>query len=455
MPETRDPEDAGVDLHGWKEIAAYLGRSVRAAQRWERELGLPVRRLKTAAGQAIFARPEEIEAWKARLGEGPRGQQTGRPSGPPALITAVAAAALLLAGAGSVIVGGRVWRDAALPASIAYEGSALLARDGRGATVWSRELGGRFDSEEALSMRPSMPRGFVEADTDGDGVDEILVIIPGRAAAGQEPSGDTLVCLSRDGRERWRYQADLSSFQFGPEARRFDGPWFIRDVVVASQGRARGIWIAAAHHTWWPSAVYRLDDHGRASLAYVQAGAVYALSVGGPPGEETVMAAGVINEVGTATIARLHPSQAAASPHPAGSPFDCRNCPASRPLGLVALPRSELNAAMPMPYNAVRTLRRVTGGVQAHVYEAHEAPGIYASSIFDFDEQLRPRSWSLDDSYWTLHDRWHRQGRIAHEAATCPERARTLSVRDWNGADAWVARPIAHVPLPAPGRRPS
>ena len=31
-------------LNTWKEIATYMGRGVRTVQRWERELGLPVRR---------------------------------------------------------------------------------------------------------------------------------------------------------------------------------------------------------------------------------------------------------------------------------------------------------------------------------------------------------------------------------------------------------------------------
>ena len=31
-------------LNSWKEIASYLGRSVRTVQRWEREFGLPVHR---------------------------------------------------------------------------------------------------------------------------------------------------------------------------------------------------------------------------------------------------------------------------------------------------------------------------------------------------------------------------------------------------------------------------
>jgi hypothetical protein len=40
----RSKLNAGGRLDSWKEIAAYLGRSVRSVQRWERAEGLPVLR---------------------------------------------------------------------------------------------------------------------------------------------------------------------------------------------------------------------------------------------------------------------------------------------------------------------------------------------------------------------------------------------------------------------------
>ena len=42
-------------LNGWKEIAAYLGKSVRSVQRWEATLGLPVRRINTPDGHIVYA----------------------------------------------------------------------------------------------------------------------------------------------------------------------------------------------------------------------------------------------------------------------------------------------------------------------------------------------------------------------------------------------------------------
>jgi len=50
-------------LDSWKEIAVYLKREVRTVQRWEKNLGLPVRRLSRDKQGAVFAYRSEIDAW--------------------------------------------------------------------------------------------------------------------------------------------------------------------------------------------------------------------------------------------------------------------------------------------------------------------------------------------------------------------------------------------------------
>jgi|SRR5947209_16822703 len=50
-------------LNSWKEIAAYLNRGVRTVQRWEVELGLPVRRPRAKNRSAVIAMRSEIDAW--------------------------------------------------------------------------------------------------------------------------------------------------------------------------------------------------------------------------------------------------------------------------------------------------------------------------------------------------------------------------------------------------------
>lgn len=52
-------------LNSWKEIAQYLGRGVRTVQRWEAELGLPVRRPRGKSRSAVIALTSELDRWMA------------------------------------------------------------------------------------------------------------------------------------------------------------------------------------------------------------------------------------------------------------------------------------------------------------------------------------------------------------------------------------------------------
>lgn len=74
-------------LNSWKEIAAYLGRSVRTVQRMEADLGLPVRRPRGHARTSVTALASELDQWlksfAPRRKDGFAGvQQKSAPSGP-------------------------------------------------------------------------------------------------------------------------------------------------------------------------------------------------------------------------------------------------------------------------------------------------------------------------------------------------------------------------------------
>ena|SRR5438128_7571744 len=59
---TSDPRSVGR-LDSWKEIAAYLARSPRCVQRWERQEGMPVHRLPHCKRSTVFAHWEELDQW--------------------------------------------------------------------------------------------------------------------------------------------------------------------------------------------------------------------------------------------------------------------------------------------------------------------------------------------------------------------------------------------------------
>lgn len=51
-------------LDSWKEIAAYLGRSVTTVQRWERYEGLPIHRQEHQSLASIYALTHELDQWR-------------------------------------------------------------------------------------------------------------------------------------------------------------------------------------------------------------------------------------------------------------------------------------------------------------------------------------------------------------------------------------------------------
>lgn len=63
MKSDRDKTEAPQFLSGWKEIANYLGKGVRTVQRYEWQLGLPVRRPAGKPRAAVVATKKEIDAW--------------------------------------------------------------------------------------------------------------------------------------------------------------------------------------------------------------------------------------------------------------------------------------------------------------------------------------------------------------------------------------------------------
>lgn len=56
-------------LDSWKAIAAFFGKDERTVKRWEKERGLPVRRVPGAARGTVFAYAGELERWLEGRGE--------------------------------------------------------------------------------------------------------------------------------------------------------------------------------------------------------------------------------------------------------------------------------------------------------------------------------------------------------------------------------------------------
>ncbi len=420
-------------LNGWKEVAAYIGKSVRAAQRWEEELGLPIHRIKTPAGQIVFARRSEIDEWMFKREElGGRRATAGIPPAPRRippvwfLVAGVAAVAIvLLAGIAAWMRAPAVGAGHPAAARFRLEGTTLQGITDEGRVAWSIDFAEAVQ-EPAIDWRPNL-QPVQRGDIDGDGAAEALIVVsrPDRTAQEQ------LICVTAEGREEWRYTPSIT-LRFGEES--FTGPWPIRDVLVAQAGPAAGVWVALAHSIWWPGAVVRIDAHGTASVRFVQSGSINALGLWPYEGRDAIVAAGVNNEHAGASVAVIDPSRPATSPQTPGSAFACRNCPAGAPLKYIVLPRSELNRLSRVPYNMAIGLAVSNSSMTVTTTEWHE-PGMNA--IYTLDGSLAPSLVTMSDGYWHLHRRLELSRAIDHDLLRCPDRREPRRVRIWEPRGGW------------------
>ena len=63
-------------LESWKEIAAYLRRTVRTVQRWERDQGLPVHRQNHEQRDSVYGLVSELDQWLAERHRAPKNDTT-------------------------------------------------------------------------------------------------------------------------------------------------------------------------------------------------------------------------------------------------------------------------------------------------------------------------------------------------------------------------------------------
>jgi hypothetical protein len=445
-----DNGGSGGDLHGWKEIASYLGKSVRAAQRWEEDLGLPVHRLKTSAGQSILARRAEIDEWRRRLtvlpGEAQppvRGEGTTRIR-PLHLGLAAGLVAVLMAVGVLTFQASR--RAVPGPAtSFAFTTDALEARDASGELVWRYAFPRPVLAERAPGVVQNNlpPERILVTDLDGDGQPGVLVVV---AFQDERSHSDELYYFSMAGELRWTYRPGMEML-FGSET--FAPPWYIGaiEIVEAPASEAGHVYLTVLHHYWWPSAVVRLEPDGTADTVMVHSGHLYNLMRFEHEGRAYLAAGGINNEFAAASFAILAEGDVPVrSPQVTGSEFECRECPESPPLRYFVFPRAEVGRVSDSPYS--RTAGGQVTGDLLRVYTREDLYSFAADTVF----RMTPGGDVLDahttDGYWQAHRRYEGMGRIDHPARDCPERQR--EVRIFERDSGWTTR---HVPFggPVPG----
>lgn len=469
MPETRPPETL-ADLTGWKDVAAYLGRSVRTVQRWERELGLPVRRVRTQAGEVIYARRGELDGWLASRstesdveangdsgdagdgvvaadGEPPAPRYAAdktRRSRPPASWLWVGGLVLVAAAGFGLSRGWRVAGTRTQPSSWTVEDGALAIRDSAGRLLWTH----RFDFPLAADAMKSNDYEYDNAnaewvvlvDLDGDGQTEVLVVPIGQR--GYRP----LHCFESDGQLRFKHEV-RRSVRFGGEA--YGPPFAAMPPYVVTRGKDTTIWAPSLHTPFFPAVIQKLTPTGQVAGEFWQAGHPGRLREIERAGQRLLLVGGTRNEDFSAALSVLDADDPTGTAPADIDKYHCEDCPPEAPLAYLSFPRLEVGR-MADQRAVVREIRDVAGGLMVMIhYLTANAPGGPcggSDAYYRLDDAFRIVSADFGDAYLHCHAQLRLGGRLDHDFGP-RDVAELFPVRAWyKGVPERIDRPVPPAP---------
>jgi len=382
---------------GWKEIAQYLNTSVRTAQRWEQELGLPVHHPGSSKGYSVLAYVEELEAWL----KGPKGSTvSGKDRPGPAMSTESTTRTptwrlpkVLVTGAIAVVAIGAILAlfrfTTARPAkvgSITFSGGQMSAWS-NGKLLWSYDFGQptpNLSTEDAGRKFRVMPSG------------NVIVAAP-LLQTETGTSTDAIYCFSAMGKVLWRHPFSERVHFGGEEC----GPlWLASDLMVTGDGTNTSAWCTITGYLKSVGMLVKVDPNGNTTRWFVNfghLGRIKEFRVGGAP---YLLLGAINNEMNSAGLAVVGETRPAGHSPQTGALAQCDSCPEGQPYRYFLFPRSEVIRVTGPPYNGVREIVVANGQVEVRTTEGGDDPsrGIWSVwALYNISEALVPQSVFFSD----------------------------------------------------------
>jgi hypothetical protein len=332
MPPDKETPKPKV-LTSWKEIAEFLGVSVRTAQRYE-EIGLPVRRLGSEKGRQVSAETVELDAWRKKAVV-PKWWQDAHFLRRYALVCTAVALVLAFFVTRDVVASVM----AGPPHHTVWLNATLIVSDRNGRELWRRAFeGGPSHWKSALGIT-------YLGDLNNDGKAEVIVPYVGH---NRDAEGGFLYCFSNTGRELWRIQPRRA---VAVPHMKFSPVYVLRSFQVFRSPEKDGTqWVAAtyAHHYEYPSVAVILDSGGKIRGEYWHSGHldevfVYDLD---KDGRQEILFSGMDEGTSRAAIRVFDPRHVAgAAVLPPGHPKQLQGFQPGTELATVRFQRTRLNQA--------------------------------------------------------------------------------------------------------------
>jgi hypothetical protein len=421
----------GQRLDSWKAIAEYLRRDVATVARWEKTLGLPVRRV-AGAGRSVFAYTSEIEGWlqtaKATLPEADL-----VPSAPPAPTLSIGTWSwpwLVLTAAVLALVAALMARARPIGAGdlrVELTNTGLVARDPKGVEQWRHP----FPATHTTFTVPGVPARVIGGRSPGV---YFATGLRGSQTSNQMESG-VITLLDLKGRLQRSFAFDDRLLFQGAS---YGAPWAITGFDVNEADGTYRVAVSAHHYTWDPGLVTILDNRWQRRGTFVHAGWVELVHWLGP---ERLLIGGFSNARDGGMLALLDPAAVdGQGPEPEGSRHFCQTCGPDRPLRMLVFPRTEINRVTAARFNRV-LVETVNDRVVARTIEMPLADGD-AVALYELTSSLDLVGAKFGERYWDMHRTLEAEGRIAHTREQCPDRDGPQQVHMWEPATGWQTVPI-------------
>jgi hypothetical protein len=459
--DSPDAEDRPGHLNGWKEIAAFLGRSVRTVQRWEKDFGLPVRRFGASRPESVFAVAREVDAWletaqglTARSGAGApetAGGSAGQrvePLFPARWFLHMAVAALVPVAVMTVLWATWARRQLAQPVAPPSAVSSspapadwhvdldiLVVSDARGNVLWSHAFTRDLHTEmyRGAAMTPRGVLGGV-ADVDGDGSREVWFVA--HFSGGRSPVTTALYLFEHDGRLRWVYKPSVN-VRFGTDT--FGPSWILDRAFVTDDpagGRGRAIWAVMYDAALFPSLLQRLDPRtGNPQSAYWSNGSIVTLAVDLTEGRRRLFVGAANNEHKAGSLAVLDAMDPVGSAPAETEKYRCTSCPPRDPDVFMVFPKAARFGKSDRTAPVIRITPLGDGGVTLGAQHGAAPDGGPAIVIYTLDPAFALRSMDLADDYLKVYQTLAAAGAAPRGApATVNLDREMLPILRWDGA---------------------
>lgn len=386
----RDANNLPEEFSTWKQVADYLGVSARQAQRWEREKGLPVRRL--GGSSRVVALRDDIDRWKtASLIPRP----IWRPSrkwlwgGVPLL----AVLGLILA----------VTSAPKEPVSFRQDGSRLVVTDRRGAQLW--------DHVFPSPLYEIRPQSVLFAGLTNSSQISTLFAYHGINRA-QE--GAPLFCFSPRGSVDWTFAPGRAVSDVNAQ---YSPVYFVSSfrVIAAPSGMERWV-VVSSNHSWtFPTQVAVLNSRGQILREYWHSGHLLVMAAADLDGDgvQEILLAGVRHGYEQAVLVVLDPRDVrGASVQPPGDSHQLQGFGPGSEKAVVFFPHTCITRLFE-PYNRAVDVRGQDGRIEVHVSVTHvHENGPYL--VYQLDRNLDVVGLSVSDGLHTRHKELETEGKLDH-----------------------------------------